>query len=74
MSTVSVSGPQAVRISGTICTMCGIIYGLNYAFKYFLKYEISKPNTPPVSVDEFYTPLSMILTGGTMLIIANNTE
>ena len=74
MSTLSVSGPQAIRISGTICMMCGIIYGLNNGFKYFLKYAISGPQTPQMSVDESCNPLSMILTGGTMLLIANNAE
>ena len=71
---LSVSGPQAFRISGTICTIYGIVNGLNYSFKYFLKNSLSESNTYPISVDEFYTPLSMILTGVTILLISEISE
>ena len=73
-TSVYISGSQAIRISGTICAMYGIIYCLNYSFKQVLKYAMSGPNTPIFFDNEFCEPLSMILTGDTMLLVTNNIE
>lgn len=72
MNNVYISGTHVIRISGIICVMFGVACSINTCYKQFIRLAFYDPE--PIPLEELYSSSSIILTGGTMLLIAKASE